>query len=145
MAKTIEHRGRPRAGKKGIRDHRDLRVWRKARQLAEHCRGAASAFPPAQANLTDLVCRLAEEVQDEIARGQAQGLHVAYLDRLDRARTALRHLERRVIDAHKKGCIPEEVGDLLLARLAEIDRMLKKLRVSLELAHAARRGKAGAK
>jgi hypothetical protein len=51
----------------------------------------------------------------------------------------LHHLERRLIDGHKHGCLASEVGDPLLARAAEIDRMLRKLMVSLELACARRR------
>ena len=136
---TRGRRGQPQTGKRKIRDHRDLRVWRKARRLAEQCREAVAPFPSAQASLAGVICRLADEVPIEIATGQGQALHAAYLDHLDRARIALRHLERRLIDGHKKGCIPSATGDPLLARAAEVDRMLKKLRVSLELAHAARK------
>ena len=135
-----EPRTRSTKGKKKIRDHRDLRVWRKAGRLAEQCRSAVESFPPAHAELAGVICRLAEEVPHEIATGQSQIIHAAYLDHLGRARAALRHLERRMIDAHKKGCLSSEAGDLLLAQLADIDRMLKKLIVSLELAHASRAG-----
>lgn len=136
----LRNRQGPRqTGKRKIRDHRDLRVWRKARRLADQCREAVSAFPSTQASLAGVICRLADEIPIEIATGQGQALHAAYLDHLDRAGSALRHLERRLIEGHKKGCIPSATGDPLLARAAEIDRMLKKLRVSLELAHASRK------
>jgi four helix bundle protein len=124
---------------KEIRDHRDLRVWRKARRLAGLCGEAIASFPEAQKNLANVIRRLADEVPDEIAAGQSQGHHAAYMDHLERARRALHHLERRLIDAHKTNCLPSAVGDPLLARLAEIDRMLGKLMVSLELADARRR------
>ena len=143
MSKPVEPAGRGRqepspARKRRIRDHRDLRVWRKARRLADQCREAVATFPSTEASLAGVICRLANEVPVEIATGQGQALHAAYLDHLDRARSALRHLERRLIDGHKKGGIPAATGDPLLAQAAEIDRMLRKLRVSLELAHASR-------
>ena len=129
---------RLRQGKRKIRDHRDLRVWRKASRLAEKCRAAVAPFPAAHASLAGVICRLAEEIPGEIAAGQDQALHAAYLDHLGRARGALRHLERRLIEAHKQGCMPADTGDPFLAQLAEIDRMLKKLIVSLELAHSSK-------
>ena len=135
--------GRPReefrARSKKIRDHRDLRVWRRGRKLAELCRGAAASFPKAHEKLAGVICRLADEVPSEIAAGQSQGQHAAYIDHLERARGALRHLERGLIEAHKANCISSEVGDPLLARAAEIARMVGKLIVSLELAYARRK------
>ena len=128
---------RPRSKK--IRDHRDLRVWRRGRKLAELCREAAASFPEAHEKLAGIICRLADEVPSEIAAGQSQGQHAAYLDHLERARGALRHLERRLIEAHKANCVSSEVGDPLLARVAEITRMVGKLIISLELAYARRK------
>jgi four helix bundle protein len=128
-----------RTRSKKIRDHRDLRVWRKAGKLAEQCREAAGRFPEAQAGLAALISRLADELPGEIAIGQAQRHHAAYMQHLERARAAGRHLERRLIDAHKAGVLEARVGDPLLARLADIDRMLKKLMISLELAQAERK------
>ena len=125
--------------KRKIRDHRDLRVWRKAQRLAQECRDAAATFPQAQASLAGLIRRLAEEVPNEIATGQGAGHHAAYVDHLDRARRALQHLERRMIDAHTRKCVTAETGDPLLTMAAEIGRMLRKLMVSLELANARRR------
>ena len=125
---------------KRIRDHRDLRVWRKARKLAEQCREAADRFPENQAGLAALICRLADEAPSEIATGQGQRHHAAHMQHLERARAALRHLERRLIEAHKAGVLEGSVGDPLLARLAEIERMLRKLMISLELARAKRKG-----
>lgn len=127
--------------KRKIRDHRDLRVWRKAQTLAQQCRDAAGTFPPAHASLAGVIRRLAEEVPNEIATGQAQGQYAPYVYHLERARRALRHLERQLIDAHKAGCLESSIGDPLLGRLADIERMLKKLLVSLELSRAQRRVK----
>jgi four helix bundle protein len=97
------------------------------------------SFPSAQEKLASVICRLADEVPDEIAAGQGQRNYPAYMDHLGRSRAALRHLERRLIEAHQVNCLESGVGDPLLARLAEIERMLGKLMVSLELAHARRR------
>lgn len=133
----VHARFKPRDKK--IRDYRDLRVWRKARKVAELCREATAQFPEPQGSLAQVIRRLADEVPDEIAAGQSQGLHPAYLARLDGARRALVHLERRLIEAHQANCLPCVVGDPLLARVAEIERMLRKLMVSLELARAKRR------
>ena len=129
--------------KRKIRAPHDLRVWRKAQKLSQRCRDICAAFPPAQASLAGLVCRLAEEVPHEIAAGQVTGQHAPYMDHLDRARRAVRRLERSLIDSHRLGCLAQEAGDPLLAQAADIDRMLRKLMVSLELAHAARVGKGG--
>jgi four helix bundle protein len=131
--------GKPLIGKRNIRDHRDLRVWRKARRLADQCREAVAAFPSTRASLAAVICRLANEVPSEIAAGQSQGQHAPYMDHLERSRTALRHLERRLIEAHKADCLPSMVGDPLLARVAEVERMLGKLMVSLEVSYAQRR------
>jgi four helix bundle protein len=125
--------------KRKIRDHRDLRVWRKAQRLAQECRDAATTIPPTHASLAGVIRRLAEEVPNEIATGQGTGHHAAYVDHLERARRALQHLERRMIDAHTRKCVPAEIGDPLLVMVAEIGRMLRKLMVSLELASARRR------
>ena len=124
---------------KEIRDHRDLRVWRKAKTLADRCREAVAGFPKDQAKLASVICRLADEVPHEIAAGQSQRHHAPYMDHLARSRTALRHLERRLIEAHKVNSLACAVGDPLLARTAEIERMLGKLMLSLELAYARRR------
>lgn len=140
MSATEEgHQKQSSTRSRKIRDHRDLRVWRKAGKLVEQCREAAGRFPKTQADLAALICRLADEVPSEIAIGQAQRHHAAYMQHLERARAAGRHLERRLIEAHKAGVLEVNVGDPLLARLAEIERMLKKLMISLELAHAERR------
>jgi four helix bundle protein len=132
------HEPAPPRSKK-IRDHRDLRVWRKSRKLCELCDGEVSGFPEARFTLAGVIRRLANEVPEEIAAGQGQGLHAAYMDHLERARGALRHLERKLIEACKAGCLASVSGDLLLARAAEIERMLRKLMVSLEVSHAGRR------
>lgn len=124
---------------KEIHDHRDLRVWRRARKLAALCREVVAAFPKAQEDLAGILCRLADEVPDEIAAGQGQRQHAAHMDHLALARRALHHLERRLIEAHKAECLSSADGDPLLARVAEIQRMLGKLMVSLELAYARRR------
>ena len=125
--------------KRKIDDYRDLRVWRKASRLADQCRAAAAAFPAAHANLAGVISRLAEEIPGEIAMGQGQRLHAAYLSHLETSRIALRHLERRLIEAHKSHCLLAAAGDPMLALAAKVDRMLTKLMVSLELAHLRRR------
>jgi four helix bundle protein len=129
--------------KRRIHDHRDLRVWRKAQKLAQQCRDATATFPPTQANLAGVICRLADEVPNEIATGQAQGQYAPYVYHLERARRALHHLERQLIEAHKADCLESKLGDSLLTRLADIDRMLKKLVVSLEISRAQRAVKQG--
>jgi hypothetical protein len=131
-----EHTRRP---SKKIRDYRDLRVWRKARRLGELCREAAAGFPPDQNPLASIVSRLADEVAEEIATGQSQRDYPAYAEHLKRARQALHHLERRLIEAHQKAGLSAVIGDSLLARVAEIKRMVGKLMLSLELAHTRRR------
>ena len=145
MSETARSPGEPGgkfvAKSKEIRDHRDLRVWRKARKLAALCAAAIAGFTGPHANPGKAIQRLAEEVAEEIAAGQSTGQHAAYMDHLQRARGALRHLERRLIEAYKEGALSSECGDPLLARLAEIDRMLRKLMLSLELAYWGRAGK----
>lgn len=133
------------AKSKKVRDHRDLRVWRKSRKLRDLCELEAARFPAAQSNLAGFLRRVANEVPEEIAAGQQQGLHAAYMDHLQRARAAVRHLERGLIEAHKAGCMESPIGDGLLARSAEIERMLAKLMVSLELSYARRRVSASLK
>jgi four helix bundle protein len=148
MAEQDEQGRAPRTqlkGKRKIRDYRDLRVWRKARKLADQFQQSIRTFPSAQARLAGRISRLADEVPAEIATGQGQRQTAGYLAHLERARGALGHLERGLIDAHKNGCLAPETGDPLLAQSAEIDRMLKKLMVSLELANARRRADQGAR
>jgi four helix bundle protein len=127
--------------KSSIRDHRDLRVWRKSRKLAELCQEAVELFPAGSERIGKAIWRLAVEVPEEIEVGQSQGQHAPYMSHLERSRRALRLLERQLINAHKSGCLPAAAGDGLLTRSAEIDRMLGKLMVSLELADAQRRVK----
>ena len=133
---TGDHTRRP---SKKIRDHRDLRVWRKARRLGELCREAAAGFPADQNPLATILSRLADEDADEIATGQGQRDYPAYAEHLKRARQALHHLDRRLIEAHQKAGLSAVIGDSLLARVAEINRMLGKLMLSLELANARNR------
>jgi four helix bundle protein len=135
--KTREKHGAAfKAKSKQIRDHRDLRVWRKGRRLAELCTDAVATFPEGQEQLAGVICRLANEVPSEIEAGQSQGRPSAYLKHLGHARTAVRHLERRLIEAHSEHLLTASVCDPFLVQAAEIERMLKKLVLSLELAYA---------
>ena len=129
-------------GKKPIRDHRDLRVWRKATQVAELAGAACQDFPEAPSRLAQTIPALAGAVADEIAAGQSRGQYPHYVEHLEHARSAAHRLEDKLIEAHKAGLLTAAVGDPLLAKIGEILRMLGKLLVSLEIAHGRRRASA---
>lgn len=118
--------------KRVIKSHQDLRVWRRSEAVLDLCRGQVDRFPEEGHPHANRIRRLAESVPFEIERGFHYRQLAPYLYHLNLSRHALERLEPFIIEACKKGWFDREIGDQVLARIAEIQRMLRKLVETLE-------------
>lgn len=118
--------------KRVIRNHQDLRVWRRAQAVLDLCRGQVERFPEEGQPVAIRVRKLAESAPFEIERGFHYRQLAPYLHHLNLSRHAVERLEPVIIEACERGWFDREVGDQVLARTAEIQRMLRKLMETLE-------------
>jgi len=70
-----QHRKAPTPRAKEIRDHRDLRVWRKSIKLREECQAIVEGFPPERASMARQIRDLSARVPSRIEQGNDQGYH----------------------------------------------------------------------
>ncbi len=138
-----DHRAAPASvtaqAKRMIRDHRDLRVWKKSMHIATECEQLCALFPPAGNPLAVQMKSIAHAVPARIEEGQASRSLAVYLEMLASAGEYLHELEGVIIQSYGKGWMGVESGDRLLMRVADIRRMLTHLVESLESARVKRR------
>jgi four helix bundle protein len=125
--------------KKVISCHQDLRVWRKSKVLGQHCSEVVGKLPVDAAPLGKRIRQLAESIVKEIERGFHFRQLAPYIHHLARARIQVESLEPLLIEGCSRGWVEHQVGDRLLKRTAEIQRMLRKLILSLESTSSRRR------
>lgn len=121
-----------------IRTHRDLRVWRRSTRLAEQCGALVTDAPAAGRPALERIARKARDLALKIEEGFATRQWAPYVHHLERARVMVARLEALLVAACGAGSVPPDRGDRLLAQVAEIGRMLRKLVEALELARMRR-------
>ncbi len=116
-----------------IASYRDLLVWQRAIDLAEHCYAITKDFPREEVyGLTSQIRRCAVSVAANIAEGYGRDSAGAYIQLLKTSQGSLKELETHLIIARRTGIARGEVETAALARTDEIGRMLRALIRSVE-------------
>jgi four helix bundle protein len=113
-----------------IRDHKDLKVWQVAVDLAEMVHTALQAFPAEERyGLTGQMLRAAVSIPSNIAEGYGRGTRLDYLRHLRIARGPACELETQVILAQRFGYLKDATD--LMAVMSQCRRLLQALIKSL--------------
>jgi four helix bundle protein len=116
-----------------IRTFRDLLVWQKAIDLVVECYKVSDAFPKSEMyGLTSQLRRAAVSVPTNIAEGKGRRSTNSYLHFLDISYGSLMEIETLLEIATRLSLLASEGLKPLLARTAEIGRMLNGLIAALE-------------
>ncbi len=103
---------------------RDLAVWQKGMNLAEHVYGRTEQFPRSEIyGLTSQIRRAAVSIPSNIAEGKAIGGQ-SYPRHLKIALGSQAELETQIELARRLKMLTERDGGELLERAAEVGRML---------------------
>jgi four helix bundle protein len=108
--------------------YKDLIAWRKAMDFVIEIYRVTRAFPRDELyGLTGQLRRVAVSVPSHIAEGQAHYSQREFHHFLSDARGSLVEVETQLIIAKRVGYLPQEEADALLARAAELGRILNGL------------------
>src|SRR6187402_2311254 len=114
-----------------IQSFRDLTVWHKAVDLAEHVYSASDKFPKSEAfGLTSQMRRAAVSIPSNVAEGKAIGGR-AYLKHLRIALGSEAELQTQIELAVRLKMLTHIDGENLLSEASEVGRMLISLLKSL--------------
>ena len=115
-----------------LRDHRDLKVWQVAIDLAVEAYRVARLLPPEESyELAAQIRRAATSIPANVAEGHGRLLRGEYLHYLSIARGSLKELETHFVVAERLGYL---TGEQLVRGFELCDcvsRMLTRLRRSL--------------
>ncbi|MFH1562901.1 MAG: four helix bundle protein [Nitrospirota bacterium] len=115
-----------------IRSYRDLEVWQKAMELVIECYRITKEFPRSETfGLASQLQRAASSIPANIAEGRERQYTKEFLQHLSIAYGSLAELETHLEISWRLNYIDEKSLNGLLAKTAEIGRMLNGLRKSL--------------
>jgi len=115
------------------RNYSDLLAWQKAVDLAEAVYRAPSLLPTEERyGLTSQMRRAVVSVSANIAEGQGRRTYGEFLNQLSVSHGSLRELETHVIIATRMGMLEGAMSQELLARTAEVGRLVRGLMNALE-------------
>jgi four helix bundle protein len=115
-----------------VRHYSDLIVWQKAMDLVTELYRATEPFPQREMfGLTNQLRRAGVSIPSNIAEGQGRGTTKDFLNFLYVARGSLQEAETQILIASRLGYVGDECRDSLLARTAEVSRILNGLINSL--------------
>lgn len=122
----------PAAEKQKVTHFKDLLVWQKGMELAEHVYRLTEKFPADERfGLVSQMRRAAVSVPSNIAEGQARQSTREFLQFLSHAMGSLAELETQVILSERLGrCEPADTVEIHRL-IADLDRMVRALRRSL--------------
>ena len=119
--------------------YRDLRVWQKSMDLAEHIYRATEAFPRAEIyGLTSQLRRAAVSIPSNIAEGQVRTTKGEFRLFLGNARGSLLELETQLTLANRMTYLNDNALAGILEECAMIGSMLNGLLASISKANAPR-------
>lgn len=111
-----------------VKNYRDLEVWQKAMDLVVECYKVAERFPKTELyGLTSQLRRAAVSIPANIAEGHGRSHTKEFLNHLSIAYGSLMELETHVQIASRLHYVDDLSLDALMARTAEIARMLNGL------------------
>jgi four helix bundle protein len=118
-----------------VRGYRDLKVWQKAMDLAEHVYCLSRQLPKEeQYRLTSQILRAVASVPANIAEGRQRGTRKDYAHFIAIARGSLAETETFIMLASRAGLILEAEASAILDQADEVSRMLYSLRQRLSAA-----------
>ena len=116
-----------------IDSFRDLLVWQKAMQLAEHCYRTSKRFPREdQMVLGFEIRKSAVSVPSNIAEGCGRHYTAAYINHLWVANGSDNELQTQIELGNRVGLVTEQEAATIIANAEEVGRMLRGLVRSLE-------------
>lgn len=120
-------------GAEPVRSYRDLGVWQKGIELVTECYRVSETFPKSELyGLTSRLRRAVVSVPSNIAEGRGRRSTGSDLHFLDIAYGALMEVETLIEIATRLTFLPAEAREDLLARTAEIGRVINGLTAALE-------------
>lgn len=115
-----------------VRSYKDLRVWKKAVELAVRCYADSENFPRHEmVGLRGQLRQAAVSVSTNIAEGHGRYYTREFIKFASTAGGALAGLETHLIIARRLGYLDDKKTDELLNEAAEVRRMLSGLLKSL--------------
>ncbi|HVE80149.1 MAG TPA: four helix bundle protein, partial [Gemmatimonadaceae bacterium] len=109
-----------------------LRVWRRAMDLAELAHAVATRLPPMASSLRSQIQRAAVSVPSNIAEGSGRGSRGDFLRHVSIAFGSLRELETQLMLAARFGYVQSHLVAPALDLANEVGRMLSGLSRSIE-------------
>ena len=115
-----------------VRSYKDLRVWKKAVDLAVRCYAESADFPRHETvGLRGQLRRAAVSIGANIAEGHGRFYTREFIKFASNASGSLAELETHVIVAQRLGYLDDRKMEDLLSEAAEVGRMLGGLLKSL--------------
>jgi four helix bundle protein len=116
-----------------INSFRDLLVWRKAMDLAEHCYRSSKRFPrDDQMVLGFEIRKSCVSIPSNIAEGFGRHYTPAYINHLWVANGSDNELQTQIELGNRVGLVTEQEAATIIADAEEVGRMLRGLVKSLE-------------
>ena len=120
-----------RAGANG--NFRELVAWQQSMDLVLEVYDGTRSFPKEELyGLTSQIRRSAVSIPSNIAEGQGRRSDGEFLQFLGTARGSLLELETQLLIASRLGYLPAPRSDSLLARIAELGRVLNGFMSALQ-------------
>ena len=112
----------------GIRDYRDLIIWRKGNELAKDVYRLSRAFPPVERfGLASQLQRAAVSIPSNIAEGQSRRNTAEFRQYLHHALGSLAEVDTQTILAQDFGYVSQEDGELIEGKIQEMQKMIHTL------------------
>jgi four helix bundle protein len=116
-----------------INSFRDLLVWQKAMNLAEHCYLMSRRFPRDDQQVVGYEIRKSSvSIPSNVAEGYGRHYTPAYINHLWIANGSDNELQSQVEIAHRVKLVTEQEAATIIADAEEVGRMLRGLVKSLE-------------
>jgi len=116
-----------------INSFRELLVWQKAMNLAEHCYRSSKRFPREdQMVLGFEIRKSAVSIPSNIAEGFGRHYTAAYVNHLWVANGSDNELQTQIELGNRVGLVTEQEAATIIADAEEVGRMLRGLVKSLE-------------
>jgi len=113
--------------------YRDLIAWQKAMELVTEIYRTTRTFPKEEVyGLISQLRRAAVSIPSNIAEGQARFSHLEFQHFLRNARGSLVEVETQLLIARNLNYVSAEIAERLLARAAELGRILNALLDSID-------------